>query len=90
VVAVARRRARQRWEFAQAILTIHLLDHEGSPQAAEESRESHLHAHLRWAPDFARIVVRRAESAGLLTRTGEHLALTDQGRASARETMAGV
>ena len=90
VVAVARRRARQRWEFAQAILTIHLLDHEGSPQAAVESRERHLHEHLRWAPDFARVVVRRAESAGLLTRTGEHLALTDEGRASARETMANV
>ncbi len=90
VVAVARRRARQRWEFAEAILTIHLLDHEGSPQAAEESREGHLHEHLRWAPDFARTVVRRAESAGLLTRTGEHLALTDEGRASARETIAGV
>ena len=55
-----------------------------------ESRERHLHEHLRWAPDFARVVVRRAESAGLLTRTGEHLALTDEGRASARETMAGV
>jgi manganese/zinc/iron transport system permease protein len=89
VVAVARRRARQRWEFAQTMLAIHLLNHEGSPRAAEESREEHLHQHLRWQPAFARDVVRRAEGAGLVTRAGEHLALTDQGRVVAREVMVG-
>jgi manganese/zinc/iron transport system permease protein len=71
------------------MLAIHLLNHEGSPQAAEESRERHLHEHLRWQPDFARGVVRRAEGAGLVTRAGEHLALTEQGRAAAREVMVG-
>jgi manganese/zinc/iron transport system permease protein len=89
VLAVARRRARQRWEFAQTMLAIHLLNHEGSPRAAEESRERHLHEHLRWQPEFARGVVRRAEGAGLVTRADERLALTEQGRAAAREVMVG-
>ena len=89
MVAVARRRARQRWEFAQTMLAIHLLNHEGSPRANEESRERHLHEHLRWQPAFAQGVVRRAEGAGLVVRAGEHLALTEQGRAVAREIMVG-
>jgi manganese/zinc/iron transport system permease protein len=87
-VAVARRQARQRWTFAQTMLAIHLLNHEGSPEAAVENRVSHLHQHLRWDPDFARGVVRRAEAAGLLSRLdGDRLDLTDRGRAEARDAM---
>lgn len=87
-VALARRRARQRWEFAQAMLAIHLLNHEGSPEAEEENREAHLHRHLRWSPDFAGGVVRRAEERGLLRRgAGGRLALTERGRTAARERM---
>ncbi|MBW3655851.1 MAG: metal ABC transporter permease, partial [Gemmatimonadetes bacterium] len=56
LLALARRRARQRWEFAQTMLAIHLMNHENSPDAAEENRESHLHAHLRWEQEFARRV----------------------------------
>ncbi|MBW3570781.1 MAG: metal ABC transporter permease, partial [Gemmatimonadetes bacterium] len=88
LVAIARRRARQRWEFAQTMLAIHLLNHEASPEAEVESREAHLHEHLRWEPDFARQVVRGAERTGLLTRAaGERLALTERGRAAAREAV---
>jgi manganese/zinc/iron transport system permease protein len=89
MLALARRRARQRWEFAQALLAIHLLNHEASPEAAMENRESHLHEHLRWQPDFARQVVRRAQGSGLVSRiNGDRLALTDRGRTVARETVA--
>ncbi|HEX5727693.1 MAG TPA: metal ABC transporter permease [Longimicrobiaceae bacterium] len=88
-VAIARRRHRQRWEFAQTMLTIHLLNHEASPEAATENRESHLHEHLRWEPVFARQVVRRAQGAGLVARAGgDRLALTDRGRTVAREVVA--
>lgn len=83
-LAVARRRARQRWAFAEAMLAIHLLHHEAGPDAAEENREAHLHEHLRWEPEFARQVVRRARGAGLLAAAeGDRLALTDAGRALA-------
>jgi manganese/zinc/iron transport system permease protein len=88
-VALARRRARQRWEFAQTMLAIHLLNHEASPEAVRENRETHLHEHLRWEPGFARAVVRRAQGAGLVSRVnGDRLALTDRGRSVARETVA--
>jgi manganese/zinc/iron transport system permease protein len=89
LLALARRRARNRWEFAQTMLAIHLLNHEASPAEAHENRESHLHEHLRWEPQFARAVVRRAQGAGLVSRAGEdHLSLTEAGRAIARETVA--
>ena len=88
-VALARRRARQRWEFAQTMLAIHLLNHEHSADEATENCESHLHEHLRWQPDFARGVVRRAEGAGLVSRvSGDRLALTDRGRSVAQEVIA--
>jgi manganese/zinc/iron transport system permease protein len=89
LLALARRRARNRWEFAQTMLAIHLLNHEASPAEAHENRESHLHEHLRWEPGFARAVVRRAQGAGLVSRAGDdHLSLTEAGRAIARETVA--
>jgi manganese/zinc/iron transport system permease protein len=89
LLALARRRARNRWEFAQTMLAIHLLNHEASPAEAHENCESHLHEHLRWEPRFARAVVRRAQGAGLVSRAGEdHLSLTEAGRAIARETVA--
>jgi manganese/zinc/iron transport system permease protein len=87
LVALARRRARQRWDFAQTMLTIHLLNHEGSPEAAEESRVEHLTQHLRWEPDFAQRVVRTAERRGLVAPFDGRLALTDRGRSLAREAV---
>jgi manganese/zinc/iron transport system permease protein len=88
VVAVARRRERQRWEFARLMLAIHLLHHEGAPEAADENRETHLGEHLRWKPDFARRVVDEAEEDDLLLRLPDgRLELTDAGRDSARKAM---
>lgn len=88
LLALVRRRARQRWEFAQAMLAIHLLNHEASPEAIEESRVDHLDRHLRWRPEFARRVVGRAERGGLLTQNGGLLALTERGRGLARAAIA--
>ncbi len=87
LIAVARRRARQRWEFAQTMLLIHLFHHEGTPEEARESRIEHMHEHMRWEPDFALRLVRRAERAGAITVHDGHLSLTERGRESAREAM---
>ena len=86
-VAVARRRARQRWEFPQTMLAIHLLNHEGQPDAAVESRVEHLDEHLRWDPAFAAEVVARAERRGLVVRDDGSLALTERGRGLARRAI---
>ncbi|HLU25041.1 MAG TPA: metal ABC transporter permease [Longimicrobiales bacterium] len=83
LVAAVRRRARQRLEFAQRMLAIHLAQHEGAPDAVEESRVDHLHEHLRWTPEFAGRVVRESERRGLVRREGERLWLTEFGRAYA-------
>lgn len=88
VVAGIRRRRRQRLEFAGLMLCIHLLHHEGGPRAPVENRMGHLQEHLRWSPDFARRVVRRAERSGLVERTdGDRLRLTPLGREAARHRM---
>ncbi|MCI0395365.1 MAG: metal ABC transporter permease [Chloroflexi bacterium] len=87
LVALARRRRRQKWEFAQAALAIHLMNHEGRPEAAEESRVDHLVQHLRWKPEFAAQVVQRAQRRGLVARDNGHLALTESGRELAYHMM---
>jgi manganese/zinc/iron transport system permease protein len=88
LVAVALRRGRQRVEFAQLMLASHLLHHEALPEAEEESRVEHLHGHLRWSPAFATRVVRSAERAQLIERSGPRLLLTPRGRAAANQAIA--
>jgi manganese/zinc/iron transport system permease protein len=89
IVAQARRRRRQRWEFAATMLAIHLHNHEEDAHAALESREAHLGEHLRWTPEFAAGVVRRAEGRGLLVRSGDRLLLTPDGRRAAEAAVNG-
>ncbi len=87
LVAVARRCARQRWEFAQAMLTVHLLHHEGSPEQNVEMRVDHLVEHIRWQPAYAEQVIRFAERKGTLRRQAGRLVLTDTGRTLAQQTV---
>ncbi len=87
LVALARRRARQRVEFAQLMLTVHLLHHENAPGAESESESEHLEEHLRWTPAFARRIVDRAERDRWVEREGRHLRLTGEGRTRARAAL---
>ncbi len=87
IIAVARRRNRQRWKFAQKMLVIHLFNHEGLPEAEDESKVDHMHDHMRWERGFALQVINRAERAGLISRQDIYLALTERGRQAAREAI---
>ncbi len=87
LVAAARRRARQKLEFAQTMLTIHLANHEGKPEAVEESRTETLYRHLRWQPEFAQRIVRLAERRGLVRAEGQMLRLTQAGRELAADAL---
>lgn len=87
LVAGGRRRARQKLEFAGLMLTIHLLNHEGDPSEASECRVDHLEEHLRWTPDFARSVIRRARRFEWVEEEEDRLRLTPGGRQAAREAM---
>lgn len=87
MLAVASRRREQRWSFAQTMLTIHLLNHEGTPQEDQEAQFSHLQEHLRWNPDFASQVVRRSVENQLIERSNGHLELTENGRLRANQAL---
>jgi manganese/zinc/iron transport system permease protein len=89
MIALARRRSRQKWEFAQRMLVIHLLNHENSPQAEEESRVEHMHLHMRWEPGFASSVIARSVRAEWVVQQNGHVYLTATGRKAAREAMIG-
>ena len=84
LISNARRRARQRWQFAQMMLAIHLFNHEDKPESAEENRVDHLSHHLRWQPDFALRVVGRAQASGWIERQNGQLQLTPLGREQAQ------
>jgi manganese/zinc/iron transport system permease protein len=87
LLAQALRHARQRRDFAELMLAVHLLNHEHTPVEAEESQVAHLGEHLRWGQAQVDEVVRRAERRGLVTQRGPVLALTDHGRALASRTL---
>ncbi len=87
LIAIARRHARQRWEFAQTMLVIHLLNHEGLPEAEEESAIANLHEHLSWDPTFAHQVVRYALNNRCVLQEETQLVLTEHGRSVAQQAL---
>ena len=87
LLAQAVRRRRQKREFVETVLAIHLLQHEGTDAEADECRADGLHRHLSWPPAAVAAVMARAERNGLVTRAAELLKLTDAGRARARSVL---
>ncbi|MBU1880464.1 metal ABC transporter permease, partial [bacterium] len=68
LIAIARRRHEQKFEFAMTSLLIHLAQHEKEPDAAWECNEAHLEAHFRWESEFADRIIRKAEKEGFITK----------------------
>lgn len=87
LVATARRRARQRWEFAQKMLAAHLFNHEGLEEQHRESRVDHIDGSLGWDTAFRVQVVTRARRSGLVDHHDGELALTEAGREFARRAL---
>lgn len=80
LAAIARRRSRQRLEFAGRVLAIHLLNHEGTPEEERESGIGHVEETLRWKEGFAKSVITHSLKAGLILADEERLRLTEAGR----------
>jgi manganese/zinc/iron transport system permease protein len=81
-------RRKQRWQFAADLLLVHLSQHEGTPDEADECSLDHLTRHMRWSPAFGERVVGYVTRHGLAQRvSGARLALTDRGREVAQEVM---
>ena len=87
LIAIARRHARQKWEFAQTMLAIHLFNHEGLPEAEAESAIADLHEHLSWDPVFTTQVVKHALNNRCVSREDTQLVLTEQGRTIAQQAL---
>lgn len=80
LVAGMLRRERQRRAFAERMLVVHLLQHEGTPGGEEACRPEHLVDHLRWSSDRAHNAVARAIRTGLVRTESGRLLLTEPGR----------
>jgi manganese/zinc/iron transport system permease protein len=87
LVSIFVRRSRQRIEFAQTMLLVHLYNHEGLPGVERENHVDHLHEHLKWEPVFSGRIVGAAERKGSISRDGTLLLLTERGRETARQAM---
>jgi len=87
IVAKLRRRTRQRWDFAIAMLAIHLFNHEDTPEADTECRRDHLTDHLNWDENLADQVVDLATRRELIRDESGLLKLTDRGRERAKEAI---
>lgn len=87
LVAIARRNSSQKILFAGDALVVHLLNHEGSPEAESENRIDHLGYHMRWQDAFARRVIRSLKRRECIQQEAELLKLTDKGRIVATKVM---
>ena len=63
LLAQAARRRRQKREFLETILAIHLFQHEGTPEEADEAKLAGLHEHLSWTPAAVAMVVAARRAA---------------------------
>jgi manganese/zinc/iron transport system permease protein len=89
LIARWRRCRRQRVQFAGEMLLVHLSQHEGTPEEAEETAIDRLEYHLRWPPAFGERVVGYVLRQGFAQRVhgAGRLALTERGREVAQAAM---
>ena len=79
ILAIVYRRLRQKWEFAQTMLLIHLINHEDREDEVEECSLDRINHHLCWDQAFAQNVVWHAEKQDQILR------LTNRGRKIANQ-----
>jgi manganese/zinc/iron transport system permease protein len=87
LVAQVRRRRRQRVDFAQTMLAIHVMNHEGTAEALTENRVDGLDEHLHWDPRFTARIVELARRQNLVTEHAGVLTVTDAGRLRAQSAL---
>lgn len=87
LLAQARRRHRQKLDFALEMLTVHILNHQGLPEAMSECRVDHLDEHLHWRRDFIDRIVALAEKQHLVQQKQRLLYLTPEGQALAEQSL---
>lgn len=90
LVATIYRRMRQRMNFAEMTLLIHIYNHENTPEAHIECKEEHLHEFLQWTPQFTTKVLKQAFSKKVIYSEGTELMLTVKGRDVAKKVISDI
>ena len=85
LLAQARRRQRQRIDFALTMLTMHIAHHTATQEAEQENRVTRLNEHLKWSSKFAKEIVSIAERSGLVQQKKGLLVLTETGLKRAQQ-----
>lgn len=85
VLAAMGMRRRQKWDFALAMLAVHISHHEDSEEGPRECRIDHLQEHINWAESFADRVIALARQRDLILVQDRLLSLTEEGRAFAKD-----
>ena len=70
----------QKLTFSVELLTVQLLEHEGTKNEAVENTISNTINHMEWAPKFAKQVATKGVVDGVILREGDALFLTPVGR----------
>ncbi|MFL5331555.1 MAG: metal ABC transporter permease [Gemmataceae bacterium] len=87
LAAQASRRVRLAREFERGLLVVHLVHHEKTHAVGDENRADRLTHHLKWPAARVNRVLDASLRLGLVRRDGPLVALTDRGRAQARELL---
>jgi manganese/zinc/iron transport system permease protein len=85
LLAQARRRKRQRVDFALTMLTMHIAHHTATHEAEQENQVTRLDEHLKWSSQFAKEIVGIAERSGLVKQKKGLLVLTETGLKRAQQ-----
>ncbi|MCA9860090.1 MAG: metal ABC transporter permease [Thermomicrobiales bacterium] len=87
LVAQVLRHKRQKLDFAQTMLAIHVMNHEGTAEMRVENRVDGLDEHLHWDTQFTAQIVDLARRHGIVTESNGVLTVTDNGRQRAQAAM---
>jgi manganese/zinc/iron transport system permease protein len=87
LVAQAVRRWRQKRDFHETMLAVHLYQHEGTEAEADEAGCRTIHRHLGWTEGRTAAVVGRAGRHGLIRHERDTIKLTHAGRDRARSVL---
>jgi manganese/zinc/iron transport system permease protein len=87
LIAIARRKSKQRIEFAIEMLLVHLLNHEGLPEASRECHVDHLPEHFHWEKSLIDRVVTEAEGKYYIQKEKDFLTLTESGQKLAERSL---
>ncbi len=80
LVSIIMRKRRQKIEFAQMTIVLHLYNHSGENDNIEERRKVHFSQHFGWDVSFIELIVHKSVENGLIVNDEDLLSLTKKGK----------